>query len=77
MLKGQRDIAARFWFGGTACYAMTVSLFVVQTQMPSTVHLILGYALVTLMLALMFESLRRELHSGPTVQFTQIGRAHV
>lgn len=66
MLKGQRDIAARFWFGGTACYAMTVSLFVVQTQMPSTVHLILGYALVTLMLALMFESLRRELQSGPT-----------
>jgi C4-dicarboxylate-specific signal transduction histidine kinase len=66
MLKGQRDMAARFWFGGTACYAMTVSLFVVQTQMPSTVHLILGYALVTLMLALMFESLRRELHSGPT-----------
>lgn len=66
MLKGQRDMAARFWFGGTACYAMTVSLFVVQTQMPSTVHLILGYALVTLMLALMFESLRRELQSGPT-----------
>lgn len=66
MLKGQRDIAARFWFGGTACYAMTVSLFVVQTQMPSTFYLILGYALVTLMLTLMFESLRRELHSGPT-----------
>lgn len=31
LLKGQRDTAARFWFGGTACYALTVSLFVVQT----------------------------------------------
>ena len=66
LLKGQRDVAARFWFGGTACYAVTVSLFVVQTVLPGTAHLILSFALVTLMLMLMTESLRRELQSGPT-----------
>ncbi len=66
LLKGQRDVAARFWFGGTACYAVTVSLFVVQTVLPGTAHLILSFALVTLMLMLMSESLRRELQSGPT-----------
>lgn len=66
MLKGQRDQAARFWFGGTACYAMTVTMFVLQSQLSSTVYLTLGFALVTLMLALMAESLRRELQSGPT-----------
>ncbi|MFM8624806.1 MAG: sensor histidine kinase, partial [Betaproteobacteria bacterium] len=66
LLKGQRDTAARFWFGGTACYALTVSLFVVQTVLPRTAHLILSFALVTLMLMLMAESLRRELRSGPT-----------
>ncbi len=66
LLKGQRDTAARFWFGGTACYALTVSLFVVQTILPNTAHLILSFALVTLMLMLMAESLRRELQDGPT-----------
>lgn len=66
LLKGQRDTAARFWFAGTACYALTVSLFVVQTILPSTAHLILSFALVTLMLMLMAESLRRELRRGPT-----------
>jgi hypothetical protein len=53
MLKGERDVAARFWFGGTACSAVTVSLFVVQSVLPSTVPLILSFSLITLMLALM------------------------
>ena len=56
LLKGQRDTAARFWFAGTACYALTVSLFVVQTVLPNTAHLVLSFALVTLMLMLMAES---------------------
>jgi hypothetical protein len=66
LLKGQRDVAARFWFAGTACYAGTASLFVIQTLLPKVAYLMIGFVLVTMMLALIAESLRRELSSTPT-----------
>lgn len=66
LLKGQRDIAARFWFAGTACYAGTASLFVLQTLLPKIAYLMIGLVLVTMMLALIAEALRRELSAGPT-----------
>jgi len=66
LLEGQRDTAAKFWFAGTSCYAMTASLFVVQTLLPKGVFTLVGLVLVTLMLALIAESMRRELRSGPT-----------
>ncbi len=66
LLKGQRDIAARFWFAGTACHAGTASLFVIQTLLPQVAYLMIGFVLVTMMLALIAESLRRELSSKPT-----------
>jgi signal transduction histidine kinase len=66
LLKGQRDVAARFWFAGTACYAGTASLFVLQTLLPKVAYLMIGFVLVTMMLALIAESLRRELSSTPT-----------
>ncbi len=66
LLKGQRDIAARFWFVGTACYAGTASLFVLQTLLPKIAYLMIGFVLVTIMLALIAESLRRELSATPT-----------
>ena len=66
LLKGQRDKAARFWFAGTACYAGTASLFVLQTLLPKLAYLMIGFILVTMMLALIAESLRQELSSAPT-----------
>lgn len=66
LLKGQRDTSANFWFAGTACYAGTASLFVLQTVIPSTINALLGLALVVSMLLLLVESLRRELWAGPT-----------
>lgn len=66
LLKGQRDVAARFWFAGTACYAGTASLFVLQTLLSEIAYLMIGFVLVTMMLALIAESLRRELSSTPT-----------
>lgn len=66
LLKGQRDSAARFWFAGTACYAGTASLFVLQTVLPKVALLLISFILVTMMLALIAESLRRELSSSPT-----------
>lgn len=66
LLKGQRDTAARFWFTGTACYAGTASLFVLQTLIPKIAFLMIGFVLVTMMLALIAEALRRELSASPT-----------
>jgi len=66
LLKGQRDKAARFWFSGTACYAGTASLFVLQTLLPKVAYLMIGFVLVTMMLALIAEALRQELSSTPT-----------
>ena len=66
LLKGQRDTAARFWFAGTACYAGTASLFVIQTLLPKIAYLMVGFVLVTMMLALIAEALRRELSATPT-----------
>lgn len=66
LLKGQRDVAARFWFAGTACYAGTASLFVLQTLLPKVAYLVIGLVLVTMMLALIAEALRRELSATPT-----------
>lgn len=66
LLRDKRDVAARFWFAGTACYAGTASLFILQLLVPETVVLMLGLALVPLMLMLLAESLRRELQAGPT-----------
>jgi signal transduction histidine kinase len=79
LLKGQRDIAARFWFAGTACFAGTASLFVLQTLLPSIAYLMIGLSLVTMMLALIAEALRRELSSRPTpwgwITLTVVGNA--
>lgn len=66
LLKGQRDTAAKFWFAGTACYAGTVTLFALQTALPSAVNTFFGFGLIALMLAFLAESLRRELYCGPT-----------
>lgn len=66
LLRGQRDTAANFWFAGTACYAGTVTLFIVQTVAPNRFGAVAGLGLVLLMLAFFAESLRRELVSGRT-----------
>jgi hypothetical protein len=69
LLKGQRDTAARFWFAGTACYAGTASLFVLQTLLPKIAYLMVGFVLVTMMLALIAEALRRELSVTARLQW--------
>jgi signal transduction histidine kinase len=66
LLKGQRDVAAKFWFAGTACYAGTALLFVLQSVLPNAITFIFGLSLVPLMLAFLMESLRRELRTTPT-----------
>ena len=66
LLKGHRDTAAKFWFAGTACYALTASLFVVQTVLPREIYSQISFLLVTTMLICLVESLRRELQSTPT-----------
>lgn len=66
LLKGQRDTAAKFWFAGTTCYAVTASLFVFHAVLPNLLSVAIGFVLVTLMLAFLCESLRREFQTGPT-----------
>lgn len=66
LLKGQRDVAARFWFAGTACYAGTASLFVLGRFAATDATSMFGFLLVTGMLACFAESLRRELQNTPT-----------
>lgn len=66
LLEGQRDKAATLWFSGTACYAGSATLFVLQTLSPNPLMLIIALSLVALMLCLMYESLRQELAPGST-----------
>jgi C4-dicarboxylate-specific signal transduction histidine kinase len=66
LLKDQRDVAARFWFAGTTCYAGTASLFVLGRFMSSDITAMLGFILVAGMLACFGESLRREFQNTPT-----------
>jgi len=66
LLKDHRDVAARFWFTGTACYAGTASLFVLGRFISSDMTAMLGFILVAGMLACFGESLRREFQNTPT-----------
>ena len=66
MLRGQQDVKARLWFGGTACYAVTALLFTLQGRFPTWLSFSLGGAFAVTMLVLLFESLRREVSDAPT-----------
>jgi len=70
LLKDHRDVAARFWFTGTACYAGTASLFVLGRFISSDMTAMLGFILVAGMLACFGESLRREFQNTPTPWLT-------
>lgn len=66
LLKGQRDTAAGFWFAGTACYACAATLFGLQMQVANLDLRVPAFALMSLMVLLFAESLRRELSNRPT-----------
>ena len=51
LLKDHRDVAARFWFTGTACYAGAASLFVLGRFISSDMTAMFGFILVAGMLA--------------------------
>jgi signal transduction histidine kinase len=64
LLRGQRDSAAQYWFAGTACYAGTSSLFVLDRFFSADLNTMIGFFLVTCMLACFVASLRLELQNG-------------
>lgn len=65
LLKGQRDTAARCWFLGTASYAIVAVLFVAQGPTGHWLQTGALSAFSTLMVLLLMESMRIELHPGP------------
>jgi C4-dicarboxylate-specific signal transduction histidine kinase len=65
MLSGERQPNARWWFAGTAVYAMVATMFVFSSKLPSWLSGPVAAALSTSSLLLMLESLRRELSTRP------------
>lgn len=66
MLSGERHPNARWWFAGTAVYAVVATLFVFAARLPTWLSGPVVSALSTSSLLLMLESLRRELSNRPT-----------
>lgn len=66
MLSGQRHPNARWWFAGTAVYAVVATLFVFAARLPAWLSGPVVAVLSTTSLLLMVESLRREVSNQPT-----------
>lgn len=65
MLSGERHPNARWWFAGTAVYALVATLFVFSSRLPAWLSGPVVAVLGTSSLILMLESLRRELSKRP------------
>lgn len=65
MLRDARDDNARLWFSGTACYALSVTIFSLWREPGSAAVWASIFVLNIVSVLLMIESLRRELESGP------------
>lgn len=66
MLSTERHPNARWWFAGTAVYAVVATLFVLASRLPAWVAGPVIALMGTGSLVLMVESLRRELSTHPT-----------
>jgi hypothetical protein len=60
LLKGQRDTGARYWFSGTASYAVVALLFVFQGADSSLVYSGATSGFSMLMVLLLIESMQYE-----------------
>lgn len=66
MLSGERHPNARWWFAGTAVYALVATAFVFSSKLTPWLSGPVTTVLSTSSLILMLESLRRELSTRPT-----------
>ena len=66
MLGRRHDLNARLWFGGTAVYALTASLYAVSWRWPGSLASLGVVTASSLSVILLIEAMRRESSTRPT-----------